>query len=85
MGQFVSAYKIDAFTDVNKFKDDMDDFLESLAKTKPAPGHDRVLYAGLPESEEVTKRKREGIPYHREVIEWFETISAKLDLEFNFR
>ncbi len=80
MGQFVSAYKIDAFTDVDKFKDDMDDFLEALAETPPAPGHNRVLYAGLPEHEETLERQANGSPDHREVIEWFDTISAELDL-----
>lgn len=80
MGHFVSAYKIEAFTDAEKFKDDMDDFLEGLASTPPAPGHDRVVYAGLPEHEETQKRLAEGIPYHREVIDWFQSISAELDL-----
>ncbi|MFW6175069.1 MAG: Ldh family oxidoreductase [Chloroflexota bacterium] len=80
MGHFFQAYKIDAFTDLEKFKDDMDAFLGGLANTPPAPGHDRVLYPGLPEHEETEKRRREGIPYHKEVIDWFHTISEELDL-----
>ena len=79
-GHHFTAYKFDAFADVKKFKDDMDAFLEGLTNTPPAPGCDRVIYAGLPEHEETQKRLAEGIPYHREVIEWFQSISAELDL-----
>lgn len=77
---YFQVWKIDAFMDAEKFKDDMDDFLEGLANTKPAPGHERVFYAGLSEFEETKKRRAEGIPYHREVIEWFHTVSVELSL-----
>jgi L-2-hydroxycarboxylate dehydrogenase (NAD+) len=82
MGHYVQAIKIDGFTDPEQFKDDMDNFLGGLRNAKPAPGHERVVYAGLPEAEEIEIRKRDGIPYHREVIEWFESIKAELDLGF---
>ncbi len=84
-GHFFTAYKIDAFTDVDKFKDDMDAFLSGLAATKPAPGHDRVYYPGLPEAETSKDRLENGIPYHPEVVEWFESINAELELGFSLR
>lgn len=74
------AYKIDAFTDVDTFKDDMDAYLKALSESQPAPGHDRVTYAGLPEYEEEIERLEHGIPYHPEVIEWFKSITAELEL-----
>jgi len=82
MGHFVQAIKIDGFIDPEQFKDDMDKFLSGLRNAKPAPGHDRVVYAGLPEAEEIEIRQRDGIPYHREVIEWFDSIKAELGLDF---
>ena len=82
MGHYVQAVKIDGFIDPEQFKDDMDRFLKRLRTTKPAPGEKRVVYAGLPEAEEVEIRQREGIPYHREVVEWFESIKAELGLGF---
>jgi L-2-hydroxycarboxylate dehydrogenase (NAD+) len=85
LNHFVQAISIDAFMDVAKFKKDMDDFLRGLRETKPAPGHDRVVYAGLPEAEEVEIRQRDGIPYHRKVVEWFESIRGELDLDFELR
>ncbi len=79
-GHFFAAYQIEAFTDLEKFKDDMDLLLAGLAATKPAPGHDRVLYAGLSEAEETEQRSKEGIPYHREVTDWFRSIGAELNI-----
>ena len=79
----MGAYKIEAFTDTDKFKDDMNAFLEGLANTPPAPGYDRVLYPGLTEGEETEKWKRDGIPYHREVVDWINSIGAELDLPIN--
>jgi len=81
MSHFVAAYDIEAFTDTARFKRDMDAFLRFLRETPPAPGHDRVLYAGLPEYEEEQIRRAKGIPLHHEVVEWFDSIAAELSLE----
>ena len=80
--QFVMAFNIDAFMDVDRFKGDMDEWMETLANTPPSPGRDRVYYAGLWEAEEEQRRRANGIPYHREVIDWFNSISGELDLGF---
>ena len=74
------AYRIDAFTDIEAFKDDMDHFMKSLRECQPAPGHERVLYAGLPEHEAYQDRSVNGIPYHPEVIEWFGKVTAELGI-----
>lgn len=47
-GQYFAAYKISAFTDLDAFYDDMDRWLGGLAAMRPAPGHDRVVYAACP-------------------------------------
>ncbi len=79
--QFVAAFSIDAFRDVGEFKTSMDQFLTYLVETPPSPGNDRVYYAGLPEHEEKQIRERDGIPLHREVIEWFNTTTQELKIE----
>jgi LDH2 family malate/lactate/ureidoglycolate dehydrogenase len=79
--QFVAAFSIDAFRDVAEFKGSMDEFLTYLVDTPPAKGHDRVYYAGLPEHEETEIRERDGIPLHREVIEWFDSETNRLGLD----
>lgn len=81
MSHFVAAYRVDAFTDVDRFKASMDDFMRYLTDTPPAPGADRVYYAGLIEHEEALDRAERGIPLHHEVIEWFDSISAELGTE----
>ena len=77
---YFAAYNIAAFTDVEEFKDNMDRMLKMLRETKPAPGHDRVVYPGLPEHEDEQDRRANGIPLHREVIQWFEDITTELSI-----
>lgn len=74
------VYDVSAFADVQTFKQNMDTYLKSLRETRPATGHDRVMYAGLPEYEEKREREAKGIPYHPEVIEWFKSICDELDI-----
>ena len=81
---FVMAFKISAFTDLAQFKNDMDALLEKLSGMAPAPGCERVYYAGLIEHEEAQRRKADGIPYHREVVEWFNAESAELRLSLRW-
>ncbi len=76
------AYNIEAFTDVNSFKEMMDDYVREIKDNPPAPGHDRVVYAGLPEHEEDIERSEHGIPYHPEVIDWFRATCGELDIEW---
>ena len=43
-------------------------------------GHDRVIYAGIEEHEQEIDRKERGIPYHPEVVEWFESTFSELGM-----
>ncbi|HLT21212.1 MAG TPA: Ldh family oxidoreductase [Thermomicrobiales bacterium] len=78
---FLAAFDIAAFTDVERFKQTMDDMLGMLLETKPAPGAERVIYPGVAEAETLAERSKNGIPYHREVIEWFDQVTAELNIE----
>jgi LDH2 family malate/lactate/ureidoglycolate dehydrogenase len=69
-GHYVAAYSVEAFTDVDSFKEMMDEWLRMMKSTKPAPGHDRVLVAGQPEAEVEAVRRVEGVPLHSEVVQW---------------
>ncbi len=77
---YFAAYDIEAFTDVDTFKDNMDKTLRALRETKPAPGFDEVMYAGMAEHAELQKRRASGIPLHSEVIGWFNQTTDELDL-----
>ena len=41
--------------------------------------------AGLMEDEDEKKRLEEGIPYHREVIEWFESYCSEAGITCDLR
>ena len=75
---YFAAYNIESFTDVDLFKENMDKMLKTLRETKPAPGHDRVLYPGLAEYEDEQDRRANGIPLHKEVMEWFDSLVGEL-------
>ena len=77
---FLAAYNISAFTDVDTFKDNMDKMLKTLRETKPAPGHDRVVYPGLTAAETVEDRRANGIPLRPEAIEWIEDLATELSV-----
>lgn len=79
-GHYVAAYSIDAFTDVDSFKEMMDEWLRMLKSTEPAPGHDRVLVAGQPEAEVEAVRRVEGIPLHHEVVQSIRDTCAELSV-----
>jgi L-2-hydroxycarboxylate dehydrogenase (NAD+) len=75
-----AAYKIEAFTGVEQFKDTMDEMLKTLRTAAPVPGQERVLYPGLSEHEETVIRRSRGIPLHKEVIQWFAEITKELGI-----
>ena len=77
---FVTAYNVEAFTDVNEFKETMDKFLIAMRTTPPAPGHKEVIFPGQIEAIEEIERRKNGIPLHSEVIEWFDTICKELSV-----
>ena len=54
---------------------------QDLADGDPAPGQERVLYPGLSEHEEVEIRRANGIPLHKEVIQWFAGVTSELGIE----
>jgi len=79
---FLMAIRLDAFIDPDRFKADLDQLLDRLASMAPIKDQSRVYYAGLLEHEEAERRRIEGIPYHREVVEWFNQTAAELELGF---
>ena len=75
-----TAYNIEAFTEIDIFKDNMDRMLKMIRETKPISGEDRVVYPGLIEYEEEQDRRVHGIPFHKEVVAWFEEMTRELSI-----
>ena len=78
---YFMAYNVAAFTDIDTFKDDMDAYLRTIVDSKPAPGEERVVYPGIPEHEAEIDRQANGIPYHPEVVDWFNGVMGELGVE----
>ena len=72
------AYKIDAFCDPDDFTEHMQQFLTGLRQTDPVGDHDRVVYAGLVAHETEQERRIDGIPYHPQVVQYFEDTAQRL-------
>lgn len=81
---YFMAYNVAAFTEIDTFKADMDAYLRSISDCLPAPGESRVVYPGIPEHEAELDRRQRGIPYHPEVIEWFDGVLAELGIASPF-
>ena len=70
-----AAYNIEAFTDLEQFKDTMDAMLKTLRTAPPAPGEERVLYPGCrrprscnaagPTASRCTRKSSSGSPSAR--------------------
>ena len=76
-GHFFGALRIDAFIDKDEFKRQIDDFIRTLRKTRPAPGTAGPLIPGDPEREAEAIRRREGIPLVGPVVEELRDISRQ--------
>jgi LDH2 family malate/lactate/ureidoglycolate dehydrogenase len=76
-GHFFGALRIDAFIDKDEFKRQIDDFIRTLRKTRPAPGTNGPLIPGDPEREAEAIRRREGIPLVMPVVEELRDISRQ--------
>ena len=66
-----TAWCVDAFRDVDAFKADMDALLRGLRECPPAPGAERVSTPAWPSRRPWPTAATRGIPYHRDVVEWF--------------
>ena len=68
LGHFFGAMRIDAFREVNEFKDHMDNWIERFRASDTTKGNGKVLIPGDPEREISAKRSKEGIPLPKPVI-----------------
>ncbi len=67
--------KIEAFTDTDEFKRQVDDWRRTMQSTKPAPGTNGPIIPGDPEREAEAHRRKEGIPLVRAVVDDLREIS----------
>ena len=61
-GCFIACFKVEAFRDLDTFRQEVTDFAAYLKDTPPADGFDEVLYPGEVEFRRERERRRDGIP-----------------------
>ncbi len=77
------AWRIDAFTDPDTYRIQMDDMLSALRATPPAPGHDAVLAPGQPEFEAYRERSVHGVPLHIAVRDDLHALANEYDVPYD--
>ena len=77
IGHFFGALRIDAFIDPDEFKRQIDEYVRTLRKTRPAPGTAGPLIPGDPERDAEAIRRREGIPVVAAVVDELRDIAGK--------
>lgn len=77
------AWRIDAFTDMETYRAQMDDMLATLRATPPAPGHDAVLAPGQPEFDAYRERSVSGVPLHQSVRDDLRDLAAEYDVPYD--
>jgi L-2-hydroxycarboxylate dehydrogenase (NAD+) len=83
IGHFFGAMRIDGFIDPDEFKRQVDDYIQVLRATKPAPGTKGPLIPGDPEREAEKVRQKGGVPLVLPVIEELRDISKKTGIPFD--
>ena len=77
IGHFFGAMSIDAFIDADEFKNQIDDYIDTIRNTKPAPDTNGPIIPGDPERQAEQTRLAEGIPLIRPVYDELADISNK--------
>ncbi len=82
IGHFFGALQIEGFMDAGQFKNEVDAWIRTMRKTKPAAGSDKVRIPGDPEREAEDKRTTEGIPLLPPVVANLEKVAEKTGVPF---
>ena len=83
LGHFFGAMKIEAFIDPDEFKRQIDDWIRTFRKTKPAPETTGPLIPGDPERDAEKIRRIEGIPLVMPVVNDLREISRQSGVPFD--
>ncbi|MGB3852040.1 MAG: Ldh family oxidoreductase [Tunicatimonas sp.] len=81
IGHFLGAIRVDAFRPAAEFKQHMDRWITTFRQARTTQGHERVLIPGDPERATEAKRREEGIPLLKPVVDDLLQLGKKLGIE----
>lgn len=70
-GSLVIAFRIDLFISPEKFKAEMDEYIQAIARLEPIEGYDQSLLPGAIEAQREANYRAEGVPVgpkHQELL-----------------
>lgn len=82
LGHFFGAMQIEAFAEVDEFKRQVDDWVQTMRSCKPAPGTHGPLIPGDPERQAEAHRRRDGIPLIPTVVDELRDVSRLSGVAF---
>ena len=83
LGHLFGAMRIDAFIEPAEFKRQIDDWIRTFRKTKPAPGTDGPIIPGDPERKAEVERRASGVPLVAAVVEDLRAVSLMTGVPFD--
>jgi LDH2 family malate/lactate/ureidoglycolate dehydrogenase len=82
LGHFLGAMRIDGFKPTDKFKENMDVWIERFRSAKTTPESSKVIIPGDPEREMEAERKVNGIPINDKVVIDLKEVANRFELSF---
>ncbi|MEM2776843.1 MAG: Ldh family oxidoreductase [Candidatus Bathyarchaeia archaeon] len=82
IGHFLAAININAFMDVNEFKERINDLINIIKNSDKMKGYDKIYIPGEKEWEIEKQRKEKGIPLSIEIIKELKSLANQLSLNF---
>ena len=76
-GSFMAVFKVDAFRDLETFKQEVTEFAEYLTATPPAKGFERVYYPGELEYIRTQKGLKDGIKVEDNTWQKLQSLAAE--------
>ncbi len=81
-GYWMAAWRIDAFVDVDEFKQEMARLVDGIHACRPAPGHDAVLAPGDRSAATRAARAVAGVPLDDAIVEQCLAVAARAGVPF---
>ena len=80
---FFGVLRIDAFTSIDSFYEQMDSMKATLRAAPRLPGAGPLTFAGEPEAAFEEDCRKNGIPYHPSIIEGLRKMCTDLEIDFD--
>ena len=79
-GQAIAAFRIDAFTEIDRFKRSVDEIIRDMRASPTLPGVDRVRLPGERSYAERKARAELGVPMHEALARNLATLATELNV-----